>query len=384
MVRRFLLDDLQSALADAPAVVLLGPRQVGKTTLPSNWAGTLRRYTSTWSPSPTAPGFRSLTLYLERSKVLVVLDEIQRTPTCSVAARLIDRGGGVACRRDGSSSGSASLDLLRQSSESLAGRITPRTLDHHRARSWSRPTGRALAPRRFPTACWRRRPPAPVAPGFHPHVPRARHSPARVTHSSRDPAPALDDAGAPAGRRAQRSTACPGARRERQDGGELSGPARRPPSRAPPPAVAPQRRQAPREVSQGLRPRQWPRPRTPRHCRFGRAPRPPGRRDMPGRASSSSRSSPARHVTGRSAFYRTSAGAEVDLVLMPPGAAPWAIEVKRSASPRLERGFHTACDDIAPAQRFVVYPGRDRFPLPGGAEAIDLVALCGILREHAT
>lgn len=39
MVRRFLLDDLQSALADAPAVVLLGPRQVGKTTLAQQLGG---------------------------------------------------------------------------------------------------------------------------------------------------------------------------------------------------------------------------------------------------------------------------------------------------------------------------------------------------------
>ena len=91
-----------------------------------------------------------------------------------------------------------------------------------------------------------------------------------------------------------------------------------------------------------------------------------------------------RHASWEASFYRTSAGAEIDLVLVPPGAAPWAIEIKRSASPRLERGFHQACDDIAPAQRFVVYPGRERFPLPGGAEAIDLMALCGILRDHAT
>ena len=84
------------------------------------------------------------------------------------------------------------------------------------------------------------------------------------------------------------------------------------------------------------------------------------------------------------AFYRTSAGAEIDLVLVPPGAAPWAIEIKRSASPRLDRGFHLACEDIGPARRFVVYPGRERFPLPGGTEAIDLVTLCGILRTYAS
>jgi hypothetical protein len=48
------------------------------------------------------------------------------------------------------------------------------------------------------------------------------------------------------------------------------------------------------------------------------------------------------------AFYRTSAGAEIDMVLVPPGTAPWAIEIKRSLSPRPDRGFHLACDDIGP------------------------------------
>jgi hypothetical protein len=84
------------------------------------------------------------------------------------------------------------------------------------------------------------------------------------------------------------------------------------------------------------------------------------------------------------AFYRTSAGAEIEMVLVPPGTAPWAIEIKRSLSPRPNRGFHLACDDIGPARRFVVYPGRERFPLPGGAEAIDLVTLCGTLRAPVT
>jgi predicted AAA+ superfamily ATPase len=41
-------------------------------------------------------------------------------------------------------------------------------------------------------------------------------------------------------------------------------------------------------------------------------------------------------------YYRTSAGAEIDLILELPGGETWAIEVKRSLSPKVERGFHVA------------------------------------------
>lgn len=65
----------------------------------------------------------------------------------------------------------------------------------------------------------------------------------------------------------------------------------------------------------------------------------------------------------RANFYRTSAGAEIDLVLTLPGGKLWAIEIKRSLTPKLERGFHHACEDLAPEQRFVVYPGEEAYPL---------------------
>ncbi|HQW39329.1 MAG TPA: hypothetical protein PLO00_11440, partial [Usitatibacteraceae bacterium] len=54
------------------------------------------------------------------------------------------------------------------------------------------------------------------------------------------------------------------------------------------------------------------------------------------------------------------------------------IEVKRSLAPKLERGFHLACADVAPSRRLVVHPGRERFPLAEGIEALPLPAL---LRE---
>ena len=74
-------------------------------------------------------------------------------------------------------------------------------------------------------------------------------------------------------------------------------------------------------------------------------------------------------------FYRTAAGAEIDLVLTLPGGKLWAVEIKRSSAPKLERGFHLACADLKPARRFVVYPGADRFPLDAETEVLGLAEL---------
>ena len=53
-------------------------------------------------------------------------------------------------------------------------------------------------------------------------------------------------------------------------------------------------------------------------------------------------------------FYRTAAGAEIDLVLLFRDQSLWAIEVKRSLAPKPEKGFYIACDDLKPARAFVV------------------------------
>ncbi len=74
-------------------------------------------------------------------------------------------------------------------------------------------------------------------------------------------------------------------------------------------------------------------------------------------------------------YYRTSAGAEIDLLLELPGSELWAIEIKRSLSPKVERGFHIACDDLQPARRLVVYAGTERVPLPHAVEAVGLFEL---------
>lgn len=74
-------------------------------------------------------------------------------------------------------------------------------------------------------------------------------------------------------------------------------------------------------------------------------------------------------------FYRTGGGAEIDLLLQWPDGTLWAVEVKRSLSPKLERGFYAACDDLKPAKKFVVYPGVERYRMAHDIEAISLAAL---------
>ncbi len=76
-------------------------------------------------------------------------------------------------------------------------------------------------------------------------------------------------------------------------------------------------------------------------------------------------------------FFRSAAGAEIDLLLHPPGqAAPWAIEIKRGLAPKIEKGFYLACDDVKPQRKRVVYGGVERFPLADSVDVVSLVDLC--------
>jgi predicted AAA+ superfamily ATPase len=82
-----------------------------------------------------------------------------------------------------------------------------------------------------------------------------------------------------------------------------------------------------------------------------------------------------------SSFYRTSAGAEIDLLLELPNRETWAIEIKRSSVPKIEKGFYLACEDIKPSKRFVVYNGIETFPMKNEITAISLPELMTMLRN---
>ena len=82
-------------------------------------------------------------------------------------------------------------------------------------------------------------------------------------------------------------------------------------------------------------------------------------------------------------FYRTRVGAEIDLLLLLPDRRLWAIEVKRSSTPRTSKGFELAASDLGAAERFVVHPGREPFPLSETTLAIPLAPLMERLESLA-
>jgi uncharacterized protein len=128
MIPRWAASKVEQALNTQSAVALVGPRQVGKTTLARSIAdsrpGALYLDLESREDRDKLADPALFLRQFERS--LVVLDEIHRAPEIFSTLRgLIDQG-----RRAGHGKGrflvlgSASMDLLRQSSESLAGRIS--------------------------------------------------------------------------------------------------------------------------------------------------------------------------------------------------------------------------------------------------------------------
>ena len=80
-------------------------------------------------------------------------------------------------------------------------------------------------------------------------------------------------------------------------------------------------------------------------------------------------------------FYRTRAGAEIDLLLMLPDQRLWAVEVKRGEAPKTSKGFELAANDLEVAERFVVYPGDAAYPLSENTSAVPLSALMARLAK---
>jgi predicted AAA+ superfamily ATPase len=74
-------------------------------------------------------------------------------------------------------------------------------------------------------------------------------------------------------------------------------------------------------------------------------------------------------------FYRTEDGAEIDLLFELGGKVEMAIEIKRSTAPSLSRGFHSARETIAARDAYVVHGGHETWPMSGDVTAISLVGL---------
>lgn len=77
-------------------------------------------------------------------------------------------------------------------------------------------------------------------------------------------------------------------------------------------------------------------------------------------------------------FYRTAAGAEIDLVIERNAQQKYAIEIKRSLAPSLSKGFYLGCEDIGATSRFLVYPGNERYPI---SKDVTVISLTDMMQE---
>lgn len=382
MIPRRLRAALASALDEVPAVALLGGRQAGKTTLALEVAKARPSvYLDLESESDRAK-LADPELYLsQHAAKLVILDEIQRTPELFRSLRgLIDKG-----RRQGRGKGrflvlgSASIDLLEQSSESLAGRIRYLELG---------PLDAGEVGRKRLDALWLR--------GGFPESLLAASDAASLrwridfirTYLERDIPQLGPRIPAETLRRLWTMLA-------HQQAGLLNVAALARALAVDGKTVASYldllvdlllvRRLTPWHAKVRKRlvksPKVYVRDSGLVHALLGIADReallshPVSGGSWEGLAIESLI---AAAPDGTSAhFFRTAAGAEIDLVLkLPSQRKPWAVEIKRGLAPRLERGFELGCQTVRPDRRLVVYGGAERFPLAEGVEAVPLVDLC--------
>jgi predicted AAA+ superfamily ATPase len=78
-------------------------------------------------------------------------------------------------------------------------------------------------------------------------------------------------------------------------------------------------------------------------------------------------------------YYRTSAGAEIDLLLHDRRNRPVAVEIKYSMTPQVTKGFWIAMDDLSCKNGYVVYPGDDAYPIAENVLALPLTDVDKIL-----
>lgn len=74
-------------------------------------------------------------------------------------------------------------------------------------------------------------------------------------------------------------------------------------------------------------------------------------------------------------FYRTAAGAEIDLVIKLPSSEIWTVEIKHGVSPKLPKHYSQTCEDVCATQKFIVYGGNDEFPVGEDVTVISLLKL---------
>ncbi len=86
-------------------------------------------------------------------------------------------------------------------------------------------------------------------------------------------------------------------------------------------------------------------------------------------------------ATTRPSFYRTSAGAEINLILELPNQEVWAIEIKSGTTAKPKKGFYGAIKDIEATRSFVVYMGDESYPITERIQAIGLREIMKLLQH---
>ena len=77
-------------------------------------------------------------------------------------------------------------------------------------------------------------------------------------------------------------------------------------------------------------------------------------------------------------FYRTAAGAEIDLVIKMPSSEIWAVEIKHGVAPKPGKHYSHTCDDVGAAHKYIVYGGEDEFPV---SHDVKIISLSGLMER---
>lgn len=77
-------------------------------------------------------------------------------------------------------------------------------------------------------------------------------------------------------------------------------------------------------------------------------------------------------------FYRTAAGAEVDLVIKMPSSEIWAIEIKYGVAPKIGKHYSQTCDDVGATNKYILYGGNDEFAV---GNDVKIISLSGLMKR---
>ena len=80
-------------------------------------------------------------------------------------------------------------------------------------------------------------------------------------------------------------------------------------------------------------------------------------------------------------FYRSATGNELDLVITFNEHRRWAIEIKRSMSPNLTKGFRVACHDVQATEKFMIYPGEESFNIAEDVRVTSVSEMLSLLHS---